>query len=43
MDIIYSASALRAFSNSLIYIGFFFILGLGNLVLLLLTQKPRTK
>ena len=43
MDIIYSASALGAFSSSLIYIAIFFILGFGNLLLLLLTRSRRKK
>ncbi|HAX71417.1 MAG TPA: hypothetical protein PK152_17720 [Anaerolineales bacterium] len=43
MDVVYSASALGAFSDSMIYIGIFFILGLGNLLLVLLTRKPRRK
>jgi hypothetical protein len=43
MDIIYSASPLGAFTNSLIYIAIFFVLGIGNLALLLLTRKPRKK
>ncbi|MBN8656674.1 MAG: hypothetical protein J0M11_13140 [Anaerolineae bacterium] len=41
MDIIYSASALGAFSNSLIYIGFFFFLGLGGLLLNYLPKRKR--
>lgn len=43
MDIVYSASPLGAFSGSLIYIGIFFLIGFGNLLLLLLTRKPRRK
>lgn len=43
MDIIYSASALGAFSSSLIYIAIFFIVGFGNLVLVLLTRSRRKK
>ena len=41
MDIIYSASALGAFSNSLIYIGIFFFLGLGGLLLNYLPKRKR--
>lgn len=41
MDIIYSASALGAFSSSLIYIGFFFFLGLGGLLLNYLPKRKR--
>ena len=40
---IYSASSLGAFSGSLFLIGFLFILGLGNLLLLFLTRNPRKK
>lgn len=43
MDILYSASPLGAFSGSLFAIVFFFLLGLGNLLLLTLTRKPRKK
>jgi len=43
MDIIYSASALGAFSSSLIYIAIFFILGFGNLLVLFLTRSRRKK
>lgn len=43
MDIIYSASPLGAFSNSLIYIAIFFILGFGNLLILFLTRSRRKK
>lgn len=43
MDIIYSASALGAFSSSLIYIAIFFILGFGNLLILFLTRNRRKK
>lgn len=43
MDIIYSASALGAFSGSLFLIGFFFVLGFGNLLLLFLTRNRRKK
>lgn len=43
MNVLYSASPLGAFTNSMIYIAIFFVLGLGNLVLLLLTRKPRRK
>ena len=43
MDIIYSASALGAFSGSLIYIVIFFILGFGNLLLLLLPRRRKKR
>lgn len=43
MDALYSASPLGAFSTSLIYIGIFFILGFGNLLLVFLTRKARKK
>lgn len=41
MDIIYSASALGAFSGSLFTIGFLFLLGAGNLMLLWVVPSPR--
>lgn len=43
MDALYSASSLGAFSSSLIYIGIFFLIGFGNLLLVFLTRKPRKK
>ena len=41
--LIYSASPFGAFSGSLIYIGVFFLIGIGNLLILLLTRKHRKK
>lgn len=41
MDIIYTASPLKAFSGSLFYIGFCFILGIGNLLLNYLPRRRR--
>lgn len=41
MDIIYEASPIRAFSGSLFFIGFCFVLGGGNLVLNYLPKKRR--
>lgn len=43
MDIIYSASALGAFSGSLFTIGFLIFLGVGNLILLWVVPSPRKK
>lgn len=43
MDIIYFASALGAFSGSLFTIAFLIVLGVGNLLLLLLTRNSRRK
>lgn len=43
MDMIYSASALGAFSGSLFTIGFLFFLGVGNLILLWVVPSPRKK
>ena len=41
MDIVYTASPIKAFSGSLFFIGFCFILGFGNLVLNYLPKKKR--
>lgn len=41
MDIIYEASPIRAFSGSLFFIGFCFVLGGGNLMLNYLPKKRR--
>lgn len=43
MDMIYSASALGAFSSSLFTIALLAVLGIGNLLLLLLVPSPRRK
>ncbi|NWF65591.1 MAG: hypothetical protein HXY38_14945 [Chloroflexi bacterium] len=43
MEIVYSASALGAFTSSLIYIAIFFILGFGNFLLMLLTRSRRKR
>ena len=43
MDVLYSASALGAFSSSLIYIAIFFLLGFGNLLLLFLTRSRKKR
>lgn len=42
-SVIYSASPLGAFSSSLIYIGIFFLIGFGNMLILFLTRKPHKK
>lgn len=41
MDIIYEASPIRAFSGSLFFIGFCFVLGVGSLALNYLPKKRR--
>jgi NAD-dependent dihydropyrimidine dehydrogenase PreA subunit len=43
MDIIYSASALGAFSGTLFTIGFLVVLGFGNLLLLFFTRNSRRR
>lgn len=43
MDMIYSASALGAFSGNLFTIGFLLFLGIGNLILLWVVPSPRKK
>lgn len=43
MDVIYSASPFGAFSSTLIYIGFFFALGFGNLLLAFLTRRRKRR
>jgi hypothetical protein len=41
MDVIYTASPLKAFFGSLFYIGFCFVLGVGNLLLNYIPRKKR--